>query len=154
MKALTLWQPWASLIACGIKHHETRSWRAPEWLIGKTVAIHAGKTMMPDPGADLAAILKREFGAEWAFDLPRSAVVATATLEGCYPTAERSQISTPEDLLCGDWYPGRWAWHLTNVRMLEHPNRCPGARSLWDWYPPSARTDARGRAGGGMRCQK
>jgi hypothetical protein len=27
MKAITLWQPWASLIAIGAKKYETRSWR-------------------------------------------------------------------------------------------------------------------------------
>lgn len=26
MKALTIWQPWASLIARGVKQYETRSW--------------------------------------------------------------------------------------------------------------------------------
>ena len=40
MKAITLWQPWASLIACGAKKYETRSWatryRGP-------IAIHAAK---------------------------------------------------------------------------------------------------------------
>ena len=38
MKALTIWQPWASLIAGGAKQYETRSWatqyRGP-------IAIHA-----------------------------------------------------------------------------------------------------------------
>ncbi len=38
MKAITLWQPWASLLACGAKIYETRSWatnyRGP-------IAIHA-----------------------------------------------------------------------------------------------------------------
>lgn len=40
MKALTLHQPWASLIAAGVKTIETRSWstryRGP-------LAVHAGK---------------------------------------------------------------------------------------------------------------
>ena len=27
MKAISLWQPWASLMAAGAKHNETRSWR-------------------------------------------------------------------------------------------------------------------------------
>ena len=27
MKAITVWQPWAWLLAAGIKHDETRSWR-------------------------------------------------------------------------------------------------------------------------------
>lgn len=44
MKALTLHQPWASLIALGVKTIETRSWRAPQALIGQRIAIHAGKT--------------------------------------------------------------------------------------------------------------
>ncbi len=40
MKAITIWQPWASLIACGAKKYETRSWatnyRGP-------IAIHAAR---------------------------------------------------------------------------------------------------------------
>lgn len=40
MKAITIWQPWASLLAHGMKQYETRSWatkyRGP-------IAIHAAK---------------------------------------------------------------------------------------------------------------
>ena len=43
MKALTLYQPWASLIAIGAKQFETRSWPAPRTAIGDVVAIHAGR---------------------------------------------------------------------------------------------------------------
>ena len=43
MKALTIMQPWASLIACGAKTIETRSW--PTKYRGP-IAIHAG---MKDP---------------------------------------------------------------------------------------------------------
>ena len=42
MKALSLWQPWASLIAAGVKRFETRHWetrhRGP-------IAIHAAKRL-------------------------------------------------------------------------------------------------------------
>ena len=34
MKALSLWQPWASLIAYGVKDIETRSWAAPAGVKG------------------------------------------------------------------------------------------------------------------------
>ena len=44
MKAISLWQPWASLIAIGAKSIETRSWPAPRALIGDRIAIHAAKT--------------------------------------------------------------------------------------------------------------
>lgn len=49
MKAISLWQPWASLIAAGVKAYETRSWAPPRELIGKPIAIHAAKRI--DPGA-------------------------------------------------------------------------------------------------------
>ena len=39
MKALTVRQPWASLIALGVKTIETRSWRAPKALIGERIAM-------------------------------------------------------------------------------------------------------------------
>ena len=41
IKALSLWQPWASAIAVGYKHYETRSWKTDYrgWL-----GIHAAKT--------------------------------------------------------------------------------------------------------------
>lgn len=49
MKAISLWQPWASLIACGAKPFETRSWAPPRDLIGQPIAIHAAKKV--DKGA-------------------------------------------------------------------------------------------------------
>ena len=40
--ALTIWQPWASLIAAGAKPYEWRGWPAPRRLIGQRIAVHAG----------------------------------------------------------------------------------------------------------------
>jgi len=42
MKALTVWQPWATLIAIGAKPYEFRGWKPPRSLIGERIAIHAG----------------------------------------------------------------------------------------------------------------
>lgn len=43
MKALTVWQPWASLISLGWKRYEFRSHaRVPRSIIGGRIAIHAG----------------------------------------------------------------------------------------------------------------
>lgn len=42
MKALTVWQPWASLIAIGAKPYEFRGWVPPTSLRGQRIAIHAG----------------------------------------------------------------------------------------------------------------
>lgn len=48
MKAISLWQPWASLIACGAKPFETRHWAPPRELIGQRIAIHAAKKIGPE----------------------------------------------------------------------------------------------------------
>ena len=42
MKALTIWQPWASLIMAGAKPWEWRGWAPPRSLVGQRIAIHAG----------------------------------------------------------------------------------------------------------------
>lgn len=42
MKAITLWQPWASLVLVGAKPYEFRGWCPPKWMHGSRIAIHAG----------------------------------------------------------------------------------------------------------------
>ena len=41
MKAITIKQPWASLIIHGFKNIENRTWACPEKYIGHRVLIHA-----------------------------------------------------------------------------------------------------------------
>lgn len=55
MKVLSLHQPWASLVALGVKTIETRSWRAPASLIGERFAVHAATTPLPVGGHRLPA---------------------------------------------------------------------------------------------------
>lgn len=50
MKALSLHQPWATLIAAGAKVYETRSWPPPRGLIGQPLAIHAAKKVDKELG--------------------------------------------------------------------------------------------------------
>ena len=82
MRALTLHQPWATLIALGIKTIETRSWPPPAGMLGQTIAIHAGRTLEPYPGPDIDAILRQTHGERWQRQLPYGAVIATATVSG------------------------------------------------------------------------
>jgi hypothetical protein len=134
IKALSLWQPWASLIACGVKVHETRHWSPPIRLIGQRLAIHAAKKIGDVDGA-LDAILTDRFGWGWSNALPLGAIVATCTLANVYETGGRVSWTTPEDIICGDWYPGRFAWHLTEVRKVDPPMPCRGAQGLWTLNP-------------------
>lgn len=84
MKALTIWQPWASLIACGAKKYETRPWatkyRGP-------IAIHAAKQLDPNvfqfllcKQATMEQLIKHGITPQNIDELPRGAIIATAEL--------------------------------------------------------------------------
>jgi len=154
MKAITLWQPWASFIAVGIKPFETRDWAPPKWLIGKRIAIHAAKKRV-----DLSNL-------EWAHrcgiegEPPLGAVVCTAILAGAYQCG--AHVRDGGGQLCatilsvrdgsrhqrvawltagipvddyGDFSNGRWAWWLTDIER-HVPIAAKGAQGFWNWEPP------------------
>ena len=82
MYAITLHQPWATLVTLGVKTVETRSWPAPERLLGQTFAIHAGKRLVHRPGGRIERELRDRVGQDWSRAIPAGAVLATATLSG------------------------------------------------------------------------
>ena len=65
MYAITLHQPWASLIALGLKTVETRSWPAPARLVGQRIAVHAGKRLVRQPGERIERELRVHWGDDW-----------------------------------------------------------------------------------------
>lgn len=96
MKALSLHQPYASLIAEGVQWIETRSWPAPKALIGERIAIHAAKSEPPDQLKRGPFTVYRQAYATRLLDerppitdrwiaLPLGAVVCTARLTDCIP---------------------------------------------------------------------
>ena len=54
MKAISIKQPWASLIAHGIKDIENRTWKCPQKYIGQRVLIQAAKTTVKEGWSALA----------------------------------------------------------------------------------------------------
>src|SRR5262245_34476504 len=75
MKAISLWQPWASLIAIGTKTMETRDWAPPREYLGGRIAIHAAKRPVCFP-PDIADDLHEAFGfCALNHRLPRGAIV-------------------------------------------------------------------------------
>lgn len=137
MKALSLWQPWASLVAVGAKQAETRHWPAPAWLIGERMAIHAAKKPMPqwltrEPIFAEALIDHYESPK----DLPFGALVATAVLERCelmtYRLVEDICSTRPSEHAFGHWARGRFAWWLRDVQLLDDPIPYRGRQGLFD----------------------
>lgn len=133
--AITLWQPWASLLFTGHKIHETRSWEVPSRLVGRRVAIHAGATLPSErqvPAA-LRALAEQVFGADWRKTLPAGAVLGTCVLSGSVRTNTLRHSISDDDLICGIWTDGRWAWVLDDVTSLPVPVITPGAQGIWNW---------------------
>jgi len=150
MKALTLTQPWATLVAIGAKRIETRSWgtsyRGP-------LAIHAAKgfprdarEFTNDPVCYEA--VRRHFlpGGQYAAKgYPLGAVLATCRLvavklivdstEALGPCADAARMMPPDEpeQSFGNYAPGRYAWILEDVRQLPEPILAKGALGLWEW---------------------
>lgn len=148
MKALTLWQPWASAIAHGFKKVENRPWRPPAKMIGQRFAIHAGKTYDKDGEAFLAKhltmeqfeIVKRE-GLNY-----RSVILATVHLvravevvpEPHHHICESMLFPWPEEpaepdpVLADPMCFGPWGWVLDDVRVVADLVNAKGALGLWE----------------------
>ena len=134
MKALTLTQPWATLVAIGAKRIETRNWSTP---YRGRLAIHAAKGFPKDARAlCLKEPFKRVLMAasiESLADLPLGAVLATVQLVDCVPTGQvRSRLSS-EEYAFGDYSTERWAWLLDDIQPLDIPEHARGSLGLWDW---------------------
>ena len=149
MKALTLWQPWASLLIAGFKVHETRSWAPlipPGW-----IAIHAAQH---EPAwvrqavegharpAWAAAAWRRlsEIGYTAYPELPRGAVVGLVYIDRVTLTGHAAP-SDSDDALFGDWTPGRYAWHVDRAYLLTPPVPATGRQKLWTWMPGAGTLD-------------
>jgi hypothetical protein len=144
VKALSLWQPWASLIApparadddrpvVGGKRVETRGWPAPRWLIGERIAIHASKRE-----SELWLCLTDPFSVyvPEPEDLPRGYLIAHARLDRCSEMTEeaiaRLEVEQPHEYAFGLYEPGRFAWVLRDVRRLVDPIPYRGRQKLFD----------------------
>lgn len=121
MKAISLWQPWASLIADGLKTIETRP---RPWNHKGLVAIHAAKHV------DRPAC--RMFGYD-PDKIPRGAVVAIAHMDGCQQFASND----PRTDAYGDFTAGRYGYFLHSVRKLPLPIPAKGKQGIWLWARPS-----------------
>jgi hypothetical protein len=130
LTAITVHQPWASLIAKGCKQYETRDW--PTSYRG-SIAIHAGRK--PKGKQELREHDKvlASFKDLLNEDCPYSSVIAIACLtDVILMTDEFIGQQTATELRCGNWAVGRYAFKLENVRAIE-PIAAAGKQGLWKW---------------------
>lgn len=127
MRAISLWQPWATaLFDPNWKAHETRGWACHANVIGQRVAIHAAATM---PARKLISdgvneVLVQRYGCEWRSVLPRGAVLGSVLIVDCRAMDCLVAPAEPAhrlDRWFGDWGPGRFAWRVDDPRILAEP---------------------------------
>ena len=142
MKLLSLWEPWATLMALGQKRIETRSW-STSYRGG--LAIHASKGGLSK--TTLSDVLcEPMFRA--ALDgepLSPGCIVAVVNLIDCLPMESRiclpgvfddyPKLDTPQEREFGDFGEGRWAWVTDRVYRLAKPIPFRGKQGLVD-VPP------------------
>lgn len=128
MKALTISQPFASLIADGEKWIENRRWLTN---YRGQLAIHAGLG---------SQYLSKSGLAEY----PTGCIVAVCNLADCvslhviYDLAfhapgelHRGSGKTFREIAYHEYTEGPYLWILKDVRKLEHPIPCKGRQGLW-----------------------
>lgn len=149
MKALSLWQPYASAIAYGMKRVETRSWptnhRDGLNTIGFPLLIHAAKKN-DARGLPFKEILELERRAGCRVEeLPGGCFVAVCRLVSCRKTsisdrdyADWVKALSPREKVWGNFDLGRFGWGLESVYRIASPIVAKGFQSLWSAHFPWA----------------
>ena len=162
MKALTVWQPWASLIIAGAKPYEFRGWRAPRSLIGQRIVIHAASRKMDLEEARMLFHAKHlrnadaEIGAAWAETcliadkagpvlaqaianaLPLGAGIGTAVIgepRSGIDIAEEFGVPRANDSDRDEH--ANWGWPMLDIEAWPQPVPMRGAQGFWTWPTPN-----------------
>lgn len=141
MKALSIMQPWASLIvggplAEGRKGVENRTWHPPAAMIGQRFAIHASKKQDTDAYLDLPDVEWFErawFPYRTPREFPTSSIVGVATLDfvvadgAVNPRYKLDRVERSQRR----WFSGPVGFVLADVRAIAKPVPCKGALGFW-----------------------
>ncbi len=129
-KAISIKQPWASLICSGIKDIENRTW--PTRYRGR-IFIHASKVIdtrfLNNPvdkiftDAQNKAIPFNEVGELYIPGLAFSAIIGEAVITDCIQDSKSIWAE-----------PGAWHWLIKKAVLYDRPVKCNGALSFWQ--PP------------------
>lgn len=123
MKALTIRQPWASLIISGHKLYEFRTWQTR--YRGK-ILIHAGM------GIDKSYLPYYE---NYNLEYTKGAIIGEADLADCILVDEsfNEELYKMNPLIYGNNHIGIYAWKLENIIKYDEPIYVKGQLGLWNY---------------------
>lgn len=140
MRAISLWQPWASLWLSPAKVHETRHYRT---MVRGPVIVHAAKRPIDLIDSDLEDLVGEHYpepceirgGRSLVDCLPLGALLGIVHITDCVPTigiGGKTQHASLADLLAGDWSAGRYAWRRSYYRRFETPIPWKGKQGFFE----------------------
>lgn len=132
-KALSLWQPWATLIAVGAKEYETRSWTTD---YRGSLVIHAAKRWTAEQVMAKERLAFAYLAVRQIHEWPLGMALCVVDLVAIIPTTLIADQISHQERALGDFSRGRYAWQLANVRRFEKPIPARGEQGLWDWTGP------------------
>ena len=129
LRAISLWQPWATAMALGLKRNETRGFQTKH---RGEIAIHAAKCWTP---AQRQFAEQRRAMGEISFGLPFGAIVAVVDISAVWLTVPNAHLVCGQERDWGDYGPNRYAWATNNLRPLSEPVPCKGQQGMWTLDP-------------------
>lgn len=139
--AMTVIQPWATLLALGEKRIETRSWGTK--YRGWVAITSSARYPLQCRDYELFEPFKSAL-APWVSvhkKLPLGCVVGIGRLAGCYYTGDSDiqpswlQKLPPKEFAFGNYAPKRYGWLFDEVKVLQKPIPCKGKLYLWPVSP-------------------
>lgn len=155
-KIITLWEPYASLVAYNLKRYETRSW--PTGYRGE-LYIHAAQRkvdlkqleergVVPPLDFSLQPTNRLQTSSEhWQIlrvlrpmllndSFPYGKIVAKTQLTSCNVISEEdTNIISKAEHRVGIWTPGQYKWKLKDTIRLVEPVAYKGGQGLRDFDP-------------------
>lgn len=129
MKALSLLQPWASLVGVGAKMVETRSYRT-HYRGGLIVCSSAAWRQEHRSLAASPRFVRRlPLGV-----LPLGVALAYVEVVDCVPTEEIRSSLSEDEYFFGDYSAGRFAWVFTRHQPVKQI-KVKGRLGLWNADP-------------------
>lgn len=123
MKVLTLKQPWATLVAEGIKKYEFRSWKTN--YRGK-ILIHAGAKVDKEA-------MKKFAGLNLTFPLKK--ILAEVEIVDCLFLDDElnKKIISENNIAYGSKKREGYAWMLDNIKKINYEKEINGKLGLWNY---------------------
>lgn len=123
MKVLTLKQPWATLVAEGIKKYEFRSWKTN--YRGK-ILIHAGAKVDKEA-------MKKFAGLNLTF--PSKKILAEVEIVDCLFLDDElnKKIISENNIAYGNKKREGYVWMLDNIKKINYEKEINGKLGLWNY---------------------